>query len=152
MNDITKHKIKRVCTRLRIRIIKFFDFDGTRSERTRRPNIANLTELQSCAIDIAVKTIRNQMSKLYYDLETQECYVKREDAAGNIYVFIEANNVKIINTVFGYDIPINNHTEQYLTWIFRKEMAKRRAMFKKEALDKVDFSLKTVLDRINEKL
>ena len=117
-------------------------------ERARRPK--KLTDSQECALDIAVKAIHDPASKLYYDLHTQECYVKREDAeVGTIYVFIESANIKIINTVFGYDIFINADAENYITTVFRKEMAKRRAQFKKEALAKVDHSLHKVLDRIN---
>lgn len=151
MRNTARNKIRRFFTKLRIRIIKIVDYDGSQNERKQRPDIKNLPELQACAVDIAVKTMRNPMSKLYYDLISQECYIKREDVTGNIYVFIESKNVKIIDTVFGYDIPINNRTEEYLTWVFRKELSHRRTMFKKEALSKVDFSLKTVLDKINEK-
>ena len=117
-------------------------------ERARRPK--KLTESQNCALNIAVKAIHDPASKLYYDLHTQECYVKRDDdTVGTIYVFIESANIKIINTVFGYDIYINADTENYITTVFRKEMAKRRAQFKNEALAKVDHSLHKVLDRIN---
>lgn len=147
------HIIKRRLWRLWIKFRIALKFDNKRSNRSKRPNATKLDKSQSCAIDIAVKTMRHPLSKLYYDLETQECYIKREDAqVGVIYIFIEANNIKIINTVFGYDIPIGNDSEQYLTWIFRKEMAKRRSQFKNEAISKVDFSLHKVLDKINEKL
>jgi hypothetical protein len=116
--------------------------------KARRPK--GLSDSQTCALDIAVKAIHDPASKLYYDITTQECYVKRDDSeVGTIYVFIESQNIKIINTVFGYDIFINSDTENYITTVFRKEMAKRRAQFKKEALAKVDHSLHKVLDRIN---
>lgn len=127
-----------------------FAMKNRNEDRVRRPKRVN--ELQRMALDIAVKLMVNPSSKLYYDLTTQECYVKNESESGTIYVFIESGNVKIINTVFGYDIPMIMEGEQYLISVFRREMAKRRSQFKKEALAKVDFSLHTVLDRINGKL
>ena len=128
--------------------IKYSVISKRNDERVKRPN--NLSESQSCALDIAIRAIHDPASKLYYDIETQECYVKREDSeVGTIYVFIESQNIKIINTVFGYDIFISQETENYITSFFRKEMSKRRAQFKREALNKVDYSLHKVLDRIN---
>lgn len=128
--------------------IKYSGSVTRREDRIRRPK--KISESQNCALDIAIKAIHDPASKLYYDLHTSECYVKREDAGvGTIYVFIESLNIKIINTIFGYDIYIDSESEQFITNVFRKEMTKRRAQFKKEAMSKVDHSLHKVLDRIN---
>jgi hypothetical protein len=133
-----------------LKTLSVFAMKNRNEDRVRRPK--HINELQRMAIDISVKLMVNPSSKLYYDLTTQECYVKNEFDGGNVYVFIESNNVKIINTVFGYDIPMTQDGEQYLISVFRREMSKRRSQFKKEALAKVDFSLHTVLDRINGKI
>lgn len=143
-------KTKRYFKWLRLKTKSYFKIKGPGSERHLRPK--NLSDTQQCALDIAVKSILNPGSKLYFDIQTQECYVKTEDeTAGTIYVFIEERNLKIINTVFGYDIYINQDTEAYITQLFGKEMSKRRLQFKKEALSKVDFSLHKVLDKLNQK-
>ncbi len=115
-----------------LKTMSVFAMNNRNEDRVRRPKRVN--ELQRMAIDIAVKIMINPTSKLYYDLTTQECYVKNESESGTIYVFIESGNVKIINTVFGYDIPMMIEGEQYLISVFRREMAKRRSQFKKEAL------------------
>ena len=53
-----------------------------------------------------------------------------------------------INTVVGYDIPLQSETEQYLSEKFRLELNKRRMTFKKEALEKVDHSLHKTFDKV----
>jgi hypothetical protein len=142
-------KIRRYFKWLRLKFVKSLRFSGTLEERYKRPK--NLNDIQTCSVDIAVKSIHNPNSKLYYDIVTQECYVKTEDEkVGTIYVFLESQNIKIINTVFGYDIFIDEPTESYVFGVFRKEMSKRRAQFKKEALLKVDYSLHKVLDKLND--
>ena len=68
--------------------------DGRRI--TKRPK--KMTHSEETACQIFTTVLRNKGSKLYYDIHTQECYLRSEDAA--IYVFLEARNVKIINSVF----------------------------------------------------
>lgn len=147
---LLNHRSRRYLKLFYLKGYFLFSFKRRADERIKRPT--NLNPLQKMAVDISIKVMLNPMSKLYYDITTQECYVKHDMPEGTIYVFIEAMNVKIINTVFGYDIPMTMDAEQYLTHVFRREMAKRRSQFKNEALAKVDFSLHTVLDRINERL
>jgi hypothetical protein len=143
-------KTKRYFRWLRLKTQSYFKIKGPDDKRYTRPK--KLSDTQTCALDIAVKSIHDPSSKLYFDMHTQECYVKTEDEkVGTIYVFIEERNLKIINTVFGYDIYIDMESEAYITQLFSKEMSKRRAQFKKEALSKVDHSLHKVLDKLNEK-
>jgi hypothetical protein len=120
--------------------------DGRRI--TKRPT--KMTHAESTACEIFVSVLRNKGSKLYYDIHTQECYLRSEDAS--IYVFLEARNVKIINSVFGYDVNISSELEGYLLEKFIREMTVRRKAFKNEALSKVNHSLDLTLDRVQNKL
>lgn len=120
--------------------------DGKRF--TKRP--VNMTHSEETVCQIFTSVLRNRGSKLYYDIHTQECYLRSEDAA--IYVFLEAGNVKIINSVFGYDVNISNELEGYLLEKFIREMTVRRKTFKKEALSKVHQSLDQTLNRVQNKL
>jgi hypothetical protein len=119
--------------------------DGTRI--TKRPK--KMTHAEETACQIFASVLRNKGSKLYYDIHTQECYLRSEDAA--IYVFLEARNVKIINSVFGYDVNISSELEGYLLEKFIREMTIRRKAFKTEALSKVNHSLDLTLDRVQNK-
>jgi hypothetical protein len=120
--------------------------DGRRI--TKRPK--KMTHAEETACQIFTTVLRNKGSKLYYDIHTQECYLRSEDAA--IYVFLEARNVKIINSVFGYDVNISSELEGYLLEKFIREMTVRRKAFKNEALSKVNHSLDLTLDRVQNKL
>lgn len=138
-----KRKVKWIYTKIR-RIFRI----GNKKEISKRPK--NLDESQSIAIDITIKTILNPNSILNYDPQTHECYI--EDTVCDISIFIEARNLKIINTVFGYDITISIPSENYVTSVFRREVNKRRIKFKKAALDKIEFSLQKALNKINREL
>jgi hypothetical protein len=108
-----------------------------------------MTESERTATAIYIKLLFDPGTKLYYDLHTQECYLRSEDST--LFVFLEQMNVKIINTVYGYDVPISRETESYLLEKFRREMAIRRLQFKKEALSKVEHSLEGTLEKLNQK-
>lgn len=124
-------------------------FNGGRKDIKRQPG-KNLTDAQLTAVTITKKTILSPDSKLYYNTENHECYIYRKgENDTSLYIFIEAGNIKIINTVFGYDISIDSNTEQYVTNIFSRELAKRRAQFKNEALSKIEHSLHKVLEKIS---
>lgn len=141
------YKVKSWFKRVFFKTKRIFKMGG-RVERHRRPK--NLNESQNIAVDITVKTILNATSILSYDPETHECYI--EGSNGTLFIFIESRNIKIINTVFGYDIPISIPTENYVTYVFRREVTKRRMKFKKAALDKIEFSLQKALNRISREL
>jgi len=108
-----------------------------------------MKESERTATAIYMKLLFDPGTKLYYDLHTQECYLRSEDST--IFIFLESNNVKIINSVYGYDVHISRDTESYLLEKFRREMAIRRQRFKEEALSKVEHSLENTLEKLNQK-
>lgn len=118
------------------------------SNSVKRPK--KMTRAEETATSIFISVLKDKGSKLYYDIHTQECYLRSEDAS--IYVFLESRNVKIINSVFGYDVHISGDLEAFLGEKFIREMAIRRKAFKEEALSKVNHSLDQTLDRVQNKL
>jgi hypothetical protein len=146
---ITKEKLKRNFTRLRrkftvfyLRLFKSFGQD----KRLKRPK--KLTEAENTASEIFLTILHNKDSKLHYDIQTQECYISSSDRT--LFVFLEAGNVKIINSVFGYDVHIRQDLEAYLLEKFIREMGIRRNAFKKEVLSKINHSLDSTLTRIKD--
>lgn len=107
-----------------------------------------ITANQKTAVSIYLKILHEPTSKLYYDLTSQECYIRSGDSS--IYLFLEANNLKIINSVYGYDVSIDHRLETYLGEKFRRELALRRHTFKNEALSRVSHSLEKTLEKINQ--
>jgi hypothetical protein len=118
------------------------------SNSVKRPR--KMTRAEETATSIFISVLKDKGSKLYYDIHTQECYLRSEDAS--IYVFLESRNVKIINSVFGYDVHISGDLEAFLGEKFIREMSIRRKAFKEEALSKVNHSLDQTLDRMKTKL
>lgn len=112
--------------------------------KVKRPK--KMSEAEKTALHIFMKVLLDPNSKLYYDLHTQECYLRSEDAT--LYIFLEALNVKIINSVYGYDVHIGRDTEAYLLDRFKREMAIRRQKFKNEALSKIEHSLESTLNKL----
>ena len=141
--------LKRNFTRLRrkftvfyLRLFKIFGQD----KRVKRPK--KLTESEDTASEIFLTILHNKDSKLHYDIQTQECYISSTDKT--IFVFLEAGNVKIINSVFGYDVHIRSELEGYLLDKFIREMSIRRNAFKKEVLSKINHSLDSTLTKIKD--
>jgi hypothetical protein len=112
--------------------------------QTRRPK--KLTESERTATEIFMNLVNRPSSKLYYDLKTSECYVRSED--GSIFIFLEDRNIKIINSVYSFDVHISTELEAYLTARFERELAIRRLQFKREALSKVEHSLENTLNKL----
>jgi len=105
-----------------------------------------LTEAEDTVCEIFLTILHNKDSKLYYDIQTQECYISSGDRT--LFVFLESLNVKVINSVFGYDVHIRADLESYLLDKFIREMSIRRNAFKKEVLSKINHSLDSTLEKI----
>jgi hypothetical protein len=135
-------KIKKLIRVSYLRMLRSFKGD----KRVRKPK--KLTESENKACEIFLTVLHNKDSKLYYDIKTQECYIGSGDKT--IFVFLEADNVKVVNSVFGYDVHIKSDLENYLLEKFIREMAKRRNLFKSDVLSKINHSLDTTLTRIKD--
>lgn len=146
---ITKEKLKIKLTRLR-RLIKVFYLKTFKTfgkdKRLKKPK--KLTESEDTACEIFLTILHNKDSKLHYDIQTQECYISSSDKT--LFVFLESGNVKIINSVFGYDVHIRQDLEAYLLDKFIREMSIRRNAFKNEVLSKINHSLDSTLVRIKD--
>lgn len=129
--------------------IKFGRFiKSARNERKiQRPK--KLTEQEDTAMQIFLEILHDKESKLYYDIATHECYISSPDK--QIFIFLESRNVKIINSVFGYDVPISSPLEHFMLEKFVREMAIRRNAFKNEVLSRINHSLDSTLEKIKKK-
>ena len=147
---IKKQELKTGLTRLRRRLTVFymrtFRTIGGKEKKIKKPK--KLTEAENTACEIFLTVLHNKDSKLYYDIQTQECYISSGDKT--VFVFLESCNVKIINSVFGYDVHVRQDLETFLLEKFIREMAIRRNAFKKEVLSKINHSLDSTLFKIKD--
>lgn len=144
---ITKEKLKNELRRYR-RLFTIWYLRATRTigreKKLQRPK--RLSEAEDTACDIFLAILHNKDSKLYYDIQTQECYISSGDKT--LFVFLESGNVKIINSVFGYDVHVRSDLEGFLLEKFIREMSIRRNAFKREVLSKINHSLDSTLMKI----
>jgi hypothetical protein len=144
-------KLIRIWTNIRRRTYVTFGRIFSSNERQGRIRPKKLSHAEETACDIFIELLLNKESKLHYDIKTSECYISSSDKT--LFVFLEAGNVKIINSVFGYDVHIGSALERYLLERFTREMAIRRMRFKGEVLSKINQSLDLTLKKVkNEKL
>lgn len=120
------------------------------ARRDQRISKPKMTETEAQAARIWQKVVHQKESDLMYNPQTHEAYAQWDSPNGTIYLFLESGNLRVINTVVGYDIRLSAHVEQYCANIFTREVAKRRAKFRKNAESKVTHSLDSLETRLNQ--
>jgi hypothetical protein len=131
---------------LRKIVVKSMRLMTPKERRAKYPK--KLRDAEKIAIETFLVVLRDPQSSLYVDITTQECFLRSDDSS--IYLFLEAGNLKIVNTIFGYDISLYANSERFLSEQFKNELAKRRRQFKKEALEKVQHSLKNTFEKLSK--
>jgi hypothetical protein len=130
--------------RLKIKILRFIKYLDANNIRYRLPK--NLNQSQKFSIGIFFKVLKNQSTELYYDLITGECYLSNNEI--NVHIFIEDNNIKVINSIYSYDISIDQQTERYLIRRFELVLNKRRIDFKNSIISKTEHHLLQTYQKI----
>ena len=142
-----KNDLKTKWTRFKRKfIIAWYSLSATRRDsRIQKPK---MSETEEQAARIWIKVVHQKDSDLMYNPQTHEAYALWESPSGTVYLFLEAGNLRVINTVVGYDIRLSSHVEQWCASIFSREVAKRRAKFRKNAESKVTHSLDSLETRL----
>lgn len=139
------HKFKR---RLVVNFLRAFR--PSNSQTIRKPKETELNEQERIILKIFLKVLLDEETNLHYDMVGHECYLKSKKFS--LYLFLEHNKVKVINTIYGYDVTICNELYTFLLDKFGKQMTLRRKKFKNEALAKVEHSLDDTLKKLNIEL
>ena len=142
-NGLKIRRIRRIIFTRWGRILR----SGSANKKVKRPK--KLSKEEDTALQIFLEILHDRDSKLYYDITTQECYISSPDK--KIFIFLESRNVKIINSVFGYDVHISMYLEHYMLDKFIREMSIRRNAFKNEILSRINHSLDSTLEKIKKK-
>jgi hypothetical protein len=128
-----------------LKAIKYLDPIG------RKPKLPKkLNQAQKISIGIFFKVLKSEKTELYYNLLTEECYLSNNDL--NVHIFIEDKNIKVINSIYGYDIEIDYQTEKYLVRKFEIEQNKRRIKFKNNIVSKTENQLIQTYNKISNHL
>ena len=113
--------------------------------RMKRPK---MTPSEEQAARIWSQVVHQVDSDLLYNPQTQDAYALWEAPSGTVYLFLESGNLRIINTVVGYDIRLSNAVEHWCSKVFTREVAKRRNRFRLNAESKVVHSLDSLENRL----
>lgn len=141
-----KRNLKATFTHYKRRFAVFCGKFGSRSDyRIDKPKMSQSEEQ---AARIWSKVVHQSDSDLMYNPQTHEAYAQWESPGGTIYLFLESGNLRVINTVVGYDIRLSSSVEQWCASIFTREVAKRRNKFKRGAESKIIHSLDSLETRL----
>lgn len=121
-------------------------FSANRHDRKMKRPTMNPTEEQ--AVRIWTRVVHQADSDLMYNPQTHDAYALWEAPTGTVYLFLESGNLRVINTVVGYDIRLSNAVEHWCSKVFTREVAKRRNRFRLNAESKVVHSLDSLETRL----
>lgn len=139
-----KQKLTHLKRVVRVTLGKFFSSDY----RDRRMSRPQMTTTEEQAVRIWTKVLHQADSELMYNPKTHESYAVWDSPRGTVYLFLESQNLRVINTVVGYDIHLSSRVEQWCDNVFSREVDRRRKKFKKQAESKVVHSLDSLETRL----
>jgi len=136
--------------RLLVKVNRFLKYFGIlpKPENTKKPQYVSKEEEQ--ALRIWSTLVHRKSSELLYNPATSECFVEWKNDDNYVFLFLESNNLRIVNTVVGYDIPLSQSAEAWCSGIFSKEVNHRRLAFKHRAIQKATHTLDALETRIHE--
>lgn len=123
---------------------------GRDSQRVHYPK--KVSEEERSALFIWSTLVHQESCELMYDPQTYESYAEYHGPGGPVYLFLESRNLRVVNTVVGYDVRLTQEAEAWASQVFNKEIHKRRSHFKAEVNSKVRHSLEALENRILENI
>jgi hypothetical protein len=133
----SKIKSSRSIRLLRIWIAK--NLPSRNRDRVARPS--GVPDDVKTGLRIWFWALRQPDTELLYDPVAHECYLHLERAGHPLYMILEGDHMRIINSVIGYDIKISGHEYSYAEQGFFNEVHKRRQAFRKTIYNRVQNSL-----------
>lgn len=122
-------------------------------DKRREKYFSKLNKIQSLAIDITMKLIRNKNSILLIAPNSNERYLSLSDNPTSIqntypetFITLERGRILIINHQYYYNLDIDEKVFSYLLFEFNKETERRRRKMKKDIIDNVESSL-TIINK-----
>ena len=144
-----KRNFNQTYTNIRRRMRVFFGKMST-SRSDQKMSKPKMTVSEEQAVRIWTKVVHHPESDLMYNPQNHEAYARWDSPNGTVYLFLESENMRIINTVVGYDIRLSSRVEQWCGIHFSREVARRRNKFKQQAESKVIHSLDSLESRLEK--
>jgi hypothetical protein len=148
-------KVKSLRWWMRYRLVKLKQVFKTMApgRETRRVSFPDkISSEERTALRIWAMVVHQDESELMYDPQTYESYAEYQGPGGPVYLFLESRNLRVVNTVVGYDVRLSAQAELWATSIFNLEIHKRRSHFKAEVNSKIHHSLSALEERLHSQI
>jgi hypothetical protein len=149
------NKVKSFRWWMRYRMVKIKQAVKTLApgHQTRRVSFPDKISFEEqTALRIWAMVVHQEASELMYDPQTYESYAEYQGPGGPIYLFLESRNLRVVNTVVGYDVRLSQAAELWATSVFNMEIHKRRSHFKAEVNSKIHHSLSSLEERLHSQI
>lgn len=107
-----------------------------------------VTQEEQYSVDICIRLIKLQSSKLTYAPISHKRFIKNDDL--DMFIVIDSNTVNLINHVYSYSVYIEN-SDLYLSILrsFDEVLEDRRQELENEIRSNIQHSLKNILQKID---
>ena len=107
-----------------------------------------ITQEEQYSVDICLRLIKLQSSKLTYAPISHKRFIKNDDL--DMFIVIDSNTVNLINHVYSYSVYIEN-SDLYLSILksFDEVLEDRRQELENEIRSNIQHSLKNILQKID---
>lgn len=107
-----------------------------------------ITQEEQYSVDICLRLIKLQSSKLTYAPISHKRFIKNDDL--DMFIVIGSNTVNLINHVYSYSVYIEN-SDLYLSILrsFDEVLEDRRQELENEIRSNIQHSLKNILQKID---
>ena len=120
---------------IRVKFMRFF----FPSDRVKRPT--GLSNEEKLALEIWQTVVLSPTSVLLYNPLNSECVAEWHNNNHPVFLFLESDRIRIINSDLGYDVPLDSICEKWCHQIFTHEVHRRRTAYKEAAMARVNNSL-----------
>ena len=105
-----------------------------------------LSETQKVALSICRKLIKDETSVLLIAPKSNKKYIENERL--DIFIVIDGDEVSIINHVYNYIIKLSYRDNIRINHFFDHETEIRRNEYEQVIKNRIEYSLHTILDKI----
>jgi hypothetical protein len=107
----------------------------------------NSLPYENDAIRITMKVIMDENSKMLISPLSGKKFIKNEKL--EMYIILSSSTIQIINHKYSYVVYVSDKKYDKLINFFNEEVEKRREIFEKEIMSNIGYSMKNILNSIN---
>lgn len=116
------------------------------STKVKRP--INCSAEVAAAFRIWNHVIHSKNATLMFDPVTGESLVEYRQSDVAIFLFLESNRLRVINSITGYDIKLSEAERLWCEQNFKRELHIRRLRFKTNAVNKIVNTLENLESKV----